>query len=155
MQSWDFFVSFTRSDRSWAEWVAWQLEDLRYRVLLEPWDFVGGSNWIGAMQAGITRSERTIAVLSSAYLDARYAAAEWQAAWAADPMGAERKLLVVRVSPCDRPGLLGGVVSVDLFDKSEPLAKMELHRMVDGALAGRAKPSQPPPFPGASPDGRP
>jgi hypothetical protein len=23
---WDFFVSYTKTDRTWAEWIAWQRE---------------------------------------------------------------------------------------------------------------------------------
>ncbi|WP_416219215.1 toll/interleukin-1 receptor domain-containing protein [Frankia sp. Cas4] len=38
--SWDFFISYTESDRAWAEWVAWQLEVAGYRVLVQAWDFV-------------------------------------------------------------------------------------------------------------------
>jgi TIR domain len=41
---WDFFVSYTQADRAWAEWIAWILEEDRYRVLVQAWDFVPGSN---------------------------------------------------------------------------------------------------------------
>ena len=34
---WDFFVSYTQADRGWAEWIAWQLEEDGYRVLLQAW----------------------------------------------------------------------------------------------------------------------
>ena len=78
-----------------------------------------------------------------------YGSAEWQAAWAAGSGGAGRKLLVVRVRDCDRPGLLAGVVGVDLFGIAEAEAKARLRRMVAGALAGRAKPAVAPGFPGA------
>ena len=36
-----------------------------------------------------------------------------------DPEGTGRKLLTVRVEDCDRPGLLAGVVGVDLFGLAE------------------------------------
>src|SRR5690242_20468295 len=92
---WDFFVSYTQADRAWAEWIAWILEEDGHKVLVQAWDFVPGSNWIQGMQAGVARAERTIAVLSPAYLDSAYGTAEWEAAWASDPAGRERKLLVV------------------------------------------------------------
>src|ERR1039457_2043333 len=110
---WDFFVSYSQADRAWAEWIAWELEAARHRVLVQPWDFVPGSNWIQGMQEGVTRAGRAIAVLSPAYLQSEFVAAEWQAAWGQDPAARERKLLVVRVAECDRPGLLSGVVSID------------------------------------------
>src|SRR5690348_12771301 len=96
-QHWDFFVSYTQADRVWAEWIAWVLEEDGHRVLVQAWDFVPGSDWVQGMQAGATRAERTVAVLSDAYLSSVYGGAEWQAAWAADPEGQQRKLLTVRV----------------------------------------------------------
>lgn len=145
---WDFFVSYTQADRSWAEWVAWVLEEDGYRVLVQAWDFVPGSNWIQGMQAGTAQAERTITVLSDAYLESQYGSAEWQAAWASDPSGAQRKLLVIRVEECPRPGLLAGVVSVDLFGRAEADAKARLRAMVTAAITGRAKPEKAPRFPG-------
>src|SRR4029077_22704 len=50
---WDFFVSYTEADRAWAEWIAWVLEADGYRVLVQAWDFVPGSNWVQGMQAGV------------------------------------------------------------------------------------------------------
>src|SRR5271166_11879 len=145
---WDFFVSYTQADRAWAEWIAWILEEDGHKVLVQAWDFVPGSNWIQGMQVGAARAERTIAVLSPAYLESQFGAAEWQAAWASDPAGAQRKLLVTRVKQCDRPGLLSGVVSVDLFGQPEAEVRARLRRMVSSAMAGRAKPGVEPVFPG-------
>ena len=49
----------------------------------------------------------------------------------------------------ERPGLLAGVVGVDLFGLAEATAKARLRRMVSAAITGRAKPDVPPEFPGA------
>ncbi|MGP0022601.1 MAG: FxSxx-COOH system tetratricopeptide repeat protein [Streptosporangiaceae bacterium] len=146
---WDFFVSYTQADRAWAEWIAWILEEDGHRVLVQAWDFVPGTNWIQSMQAGTQGATRTIAVLSREYLTSVYAGAEWQATWASDPQGTGRKLLTARVAECDRPGLLAGVVGVDVFGLAEAAAKARLRRMVSEAIAGRAKPAVPPGFPGA------
>src|SRR5215831_15008254 len=102
---WDFFISYTQTDRAWAEWIAWILEEDGHRVLVQAWDFVPGTNWIQSMQSGVRDATRTIALLSDAYLKSVYGSAEWQAAWASDPEGTDRKLLTVRVTECDRPGL--------------------------------------------------
>jgi hypothetical protein len=147
---WDFFVSYTQADRAWAEWIAWILEEDGHRILVQAWDFVPGSNWIQGMQAGARDSARTIALLSDDYLESVFGSAEWQAAWGSDPAGSGRKLLVVRVRDCDRPGLLAGVVSVDVFGIAELAARVRLRRMIADALAGRAKPDTAPGFPGAS-----
>jgi hypothetical protein len=144
----DFFVSYTQADRAWAEWIAWVLEEDGHTVLVQAWDFVSGSNWIQGMQAGVTGAARTLAVLSPAYLKSAYGTAEWQAAWASDPGGEQRKLLLARVMQCGRPGLLSAVVSVDLFGRTEAQARARLRAMVSSAIAGRAKPGTAPSFPG-------
>ncbi|EIV91884.1 WD40 repeat-containing protein [Frankia sp. QA3] len=143
-------ISYTAVDRQWAEWVAWKLEDAGYRVLIQAWDFVAGSNWRFKMQEGVTQATRTIAVLSDAYLASVYGKEEWQAAHAADPKGLARKLLPVRIEDCDRPGLLGAAVSIDLFDLfdlSADTARSYLLVQVRGALDGRVKPDIEPAFP--------
>ncbi|MFD9741457.1 FxSxx-COOH system tetratricopeptide repeat protein [Umezawaea sp. NPDC059074] len=146
---WDFFVSYTATDRSWAEWVAWQLEEAGHRVLIQAWDMVPGSNWVNSMHEGVQKAARTIALLSPAYLNSVYGTIEWQAAWRDDPLGEERKLLVFRVAECERPGLLGPVVSQDLFGLLEGATRRRLHDAVNAAVTGRAKPTVPPGFPGA------
>ncbi|WP_083507211.1 toll/interleukin-1 receptor domain-containing protein [Frankia sp. ACN1ag] len=148
---WDFFVSYTSVDRGWAEWIAWQLEDAGYRVLIQAWDFVPGANWAIRMQQGVVYATRTIALLSSAYLTSVYGQSEWQSAQAADPLGFARKLLPIRVEDCPRPGLLGNIVSIDLFLDSPGVARAHLLKEVTAALEGRAKPAVAPEFPTPQP----
>jgi tetratricopeptide (TPR) repeat protein len=145
----DFYISYVQSDRAWAEWIAWNLEEEGYRVIIQAWDFVPGSNWIQATRDGVSRAGRMIVVLSPAYLESEYGRAEWQATFAADPSGTSRRLLIVRVRESDRPGLLAGIVGVDLFGITEAEAKARLRAMVSSAASGRAKPQQTPQFPGA------
>jgi hypothetical protein len=144
---WHFFISYAQPDRRWAEWIAWLLEEKGYRVLVQAWDFVPGSNWVQKMQDGASRADRTIAVLSHDYLTSTYGAAEWQAAWAADPLGENRKFLPFRVNDCDRPGFLATIVGPDLFGVPEDKATERLLTAVATAVAGRAKPAARPVFP--------
>jgi tetratricopeptide (TPR) repeat protein len=144
----EFFISYTQADRAWAEWIAWILEENNHRVLVQAWDGVPGSNRLNLKQAGTAGAERTIAILSNAYLKSDSEAAEWLAAWEKDPDGAARKLLVVRVGECDRPGLLSGVVGIDLFGLDEAQAEALLLSAVADTVAGRAKPGTQPLFPG-------
>jgi hypothetical protein len=146
---WDFFVSYQQADRAWAEWIAWQLEDAGHSVLFQGWDFVPGSNWVKLMQDGVSHSARVIVVLSPAYIGSVFGAAEWQAVWVHDPDGAQRRVIPVRVGDCERPGLLAGIVGIDLFGVPEPKALQRLHDAIQRALAGRAKPLKAPSFPAA------
>jgi len=146
---WDFFISYTQADRAWAEWIAWILEENGHPVLIQAWDFQPGSHWIQRMQDGLLNADRMISVMSKDYLESVYGSAEWQAFWASDPRGADRRLLVARVAECDRAGLLAGVVDVDLFGLTESAARDRLTKMVSDAPTG-GKPADPPKFPGGS-----
>jgi DNA-binding transcriptional LysR family regulator len=145
----DFFISYTQADRSWAEWIGWILEESGYRVLVQVWDFVPGTNFTQQMHDGTAHAARTIAVLSDDYLKSVYGKPEWLAAWQQDPDGAQRKLIPIRVANCDRPGLLAAVVGFDLFGHPEPQARARLLEGVASAATGRAKPTSKPGFPGA------
>lgn len=144
----DFFVSYTRADEAWAEWIAWQLEDAGYRVLVQMWDFVPGAHWMSLMDDGVRAARHTIAVLSHAYLRSVYGQAEWQAAYRQDPDGFARKIVPVRVEDCPRPGFLGGVVSLDLIDLPSDKARDQLLGNIRSVLDGRAKPDTEPVYPG-------
>jgi hypothetical protein len=144
----NFFISYTAVDRQWAEWIAWELEEAGYTTILQAWDFTPGSHFVTAMHLATQITERTIAVLSRAYLESTFSEQEWQAAWADDPSGVERKLLVLRIEDCPRPGLLGQVVSEDLFAIGKELART---RLLAAVQEGRRKPPMPPQFPGEGP----
>ncbi|WP_035926982.1 TIR domain-containing protein [Pseudofrankia saprophytica] len=146
----DFFVSYAMPDLAWAEWIGWQLEAAGYRVLVRAWDFTGGSNVVTETQRALSTSARMIAVLSSAYLVSAMETAQWQAIWADDPTGAQRRLVVTRVEDCPRPGLLRPLVGVDLFGLGDDAAR---ERLLGVATSARQKPTTPPPFPAsAAPD---
>ena len=146
-EGWDFFISYTTADQSWAEWIAWQLEGAGYRVLIQAWAFPRGTSFKIRMKQGVVRARRTVAVLSVAYLSSVYGTSEWQAAHAADPDGFERKLLPVRIEDCRLPGFLDPVVSIDLFGRDSNEASRHLLHHVGHALIGRAKPTSAPDFP--------
>jgi hypothetical protein len=88
----DFFISYNGADRGWAEWIAWQLEEAGYEVVIQAWDFRPGSNFVLEMDRAANTSRCTIAVLSQNYVDALYTHPEWAAAFAQDPVGKRRSL---------------------------------------------------------------
>jgi TIR domain/Effector-associated domain 9 len=140
----DFFISYNRADRTWAEWIAWTLQAAGYEVIIDAWDFRPGGNFALEMQRAIVESRKTIAVLSESYLNAVYVHPEWAAAFAADPLGVERKLIPVKVRECKPTGLLASTIYVDLMGLSGEEAKKAL---LDMEL-DRVDPEQEPPFPG-------
>lgn len=146
----DFFVSYTESDGPWAEWIAWHLQGAGYRVTLQAWDFVPGSNWVDQMHRAVAKAARTVPVLSPAYFDSAYGTAEWQAAWRTDALGDGRVLVPVRVKECRPTGLLGGVVWIDLVGLDEDTARNALLDGVHSVIANGKRPRAAPPFPSAA-----
>ena len=145
----DFFVSYTSADRAWAEWIAWQLEDEGYRVVIQAWDFTAGQDFAHVMQQATSTAERVVLVLSAAYLNSPFAEAEWRAFYAQDPAGKRGLLLPVRVGEVDPPGLLKTRIYVDLVGRDAASARSAL---LAGARGARGKPTDEVVFPGARPE---
>jgi hypothetical protein len=143
----DFFISYNSADRAWAEWIAWHLEAAGYTAVLQTWDFRPGSNFVLVMQQAAVEAERTIAVLSPAYLAARFPQPEWAAAFAQDPTGEQGLLVPVRIHECDLQGLLPQIIYIDLVGLEETAATEIL---LAGVRRGRAKPPTTPGFPGVA-----
>jgi TIR domain len=143
----DFFISYNKADRQWAEWIAWVLEAEEYTTVVQEWDFKPGGNFVVEMDNATKQCERTIAVLSQDYLNAEFTVPEWAAKFAQDPKGLGRKLVPVRVAPCDIEGLLGQVIYCDLVGLDEEAARK---RLLSQLSPGRTKPAVAPSFPGSS-----
>jgi hypothetical protein len=145
LDKFDFFISYNRNDKPWAEWIAWQLENAGYTTIIQAWDFRPGGNFVADMQKAMSNTERTIAVLSRDYLNSKFTQPEWNAAFARDPTGEKGLLLPVKVRDCELTGLLPQIVYIDLIDLSPNEAAEAL---LNGVKRGRAKPSSSPSFPG-------
>ncbi len=139
----DFFISYNKADRDWAEWIAWQLEAAGYTTILQAWDFLAGGNFVLQMDEATKQAKRTIAVLSPDYLTSLFTQPEWAAAFAGDPTGKHGKLLPVRVRECELEGLLKQIVYIDLVRLNELEAK---NKLLAGIRRSRAIPSSPPPL---------
>ncbi len=141
----DFFISYNKADRNWAEWIAWQLEEVGYKTVIQAWDFRPGGNFVLDMHEGLKKAERVLAVLSLDYLSALYTQPEWAAVFAQDPAGEKGLLLPARVRECKLEGLLPQIVYIDLVGVAEAEAG---ERLLNGVKRERAKPSVSPQFPG-------
>lgn len=139
-----YFISYNQNDMAWAEWVAWVVEDLGFQVIIQVWDFTPGKNWTQEMHAAIHSSVSTICILSEDFLSSGFTAAEWQSAFVDDPVGEMRKIIPIKVKPCNPDGLLKTRIYADLVGKDKESAK----DIVKGALLGeRRKPSSEPVYP--------
>jgi hypothetical protein len=59
-----FFISYTQADRQWAEWIAWQLEETGYTIIIQAWDFYPVFNFIQKMHEAIKKADTIITVIS-------------------------------------------------------------------------------------------
>ena len=135
----DFFISYNKNDKKKAEWIAWILEEAGYTTIIQAWDFLPGQNFVLKMQHASTSCRKTLAVLSKHYLGAIYTQSEWASAFAMDPEGEERKLLLVKVSECEPTGILRPMIFCDLVGLNESNAKRTLLTSVDNK---RRKPTE-------------
>jgi tetratricopeptide (TPR) repeat protein len=157
-QMMDFFISYNKADRQWAEWIAWQLEAAGYLTIIQCWDFLPGCNFPLEMDNAIKKTKQTIGILSPDYFASPYGKAEWAAAFVDDPTGEKRKLLPIRVKECKPDGLLRDIKYIDLLDLEEEVAKRKLCDLKktisaitppDNTERKRLKPDTAPDFPGA------
>ena len=106
----DFFISYTTADEKWAEWIAWQLEEAGYSVVIQAWDFKAGENFVIEMQNAATQCQKIIVVLSPNYLGAQFTQAEWASFFAGDPTGEKSWIIPVKIQPCDLKGLQKAII---------------------------------------------
>jgi hypothetical protein len=143
----DFFVSFNSADKEWAEWISWTLEEAGYEVVFQLWDFRPGENFVLKMHSAAEGTRRTVLVLTDHYLKAEYTQPEWAAALVDDPRGERRKLIPLRVDPCQPSGLLKPLIYADLVGLTQEEARGAILTAVSDA---RPKPAKAPAFPGAT-----
>nr|WP_274536512.1 TIR domain-containing protein [Pseudofrankia sp. BMG5.36] len=141
-------MSHASGDAGWAEWIGWQLEKAGFRVRVQAWEMVPGARRISVVQDSIRMAVRTIIVVSAEYLASAVAQAEWGILFGEDPAGEKRNLVPVKIEDCQLSGLLAGLVSFDLFGLGEERAREVLLDRIRVAVAGTARPSGPPGFPG-------
>ena len=147
----DFFISYTGADRQWAEWIAWHLEDAGYTTIIQAWDFHAGGNFVLQMQRALEKTERTIVVLSSHYLEKIYTQPEWAAVFALDPTGEKGLLIPVRIETCERKGLHRAMVYIDVVDLNKEEAQQRLLQLIEQTVKQkRLKPDNEPKFPGSA-----
>jgi tetratricopeptide (TPR) repeat protein len=134
----DFLISYTSQDQPWAEWIAEQLDAAGYTFFFQAWDFRPGSNFVAEMDNATKLADRTLLVLSAAYLASGFAFSEWAAALRHDPRGSERRLLPVRIEICDVSGLLAQIGYLDLVGSD---AKQAKERLLQGIQKERVRPA--------------
>ena len=133
----DFFISYNKADEPWAIGIGNWLDRASYTSIRQPQDFVPGSNFVSEMHSALQRAQRVIAIVSPAFLDAPFPESEWTAAFARDPVGRNRTLILVRIYDCEPPGLLKPLVYIDLVGLSHDEACEKFLSSIRAAVTGK------------------
>ena len=119
----DFFISYNKADKVWAEGLANWLDQSLYTTILQEQDFVPSTNFVVEMHNALKSASRMILVLSPDYLSAKFPLAEWTAQFATDPSCERGVMIPVRVRECTPDGLLRPIIYIDLVGLSEDIAR--------------------------------
>lgn len=136
----DFFISYNSADTIWVNGLSSWLSEAGLTSVSQSQDFVAGSNFVSEMNAAFERSQRVIAIASPNYFAAKFPEAEWTAAFAKDPTGAKRTLILVRVRECEIPHLLKTLVYIDLCGLDVKRAQERFISEIKAVLANKRAP---------------
>jgi hypothetical protein len=140
----DIFVSYTSSDRDWANWIGLELEKLSHVAHVHEWEISAGGNIPAWMEERHQRADHVLFVISKLYLTKDYSnwerlSAEWAAVSKRSNFG-----LPVFIEECETPTLLAPFKRCDLYGLNEDDARARLSEYLTPASKPEAAP-----FPGA------
>jgi TIR domain/AAA ATPase domain len=119
----DYFISYTSSDRDWAQWIGKELEALAHTPHIHEWEIKGGDDIYAWMEARHDAADHVLCVVSDEYLKAPYSTLERNAAlWQAAKSRTSFVLFVV-VKPCRLPTLIDHIRRCELFGVPEEAAR--------------------------------
>lgn len=139
------FISFTASDLSWAKWVEWQLRQLGYATVMQPYDHDQGGEVDAQITDSIAKCALVIVLLSPAYEKSVWCAREWERA---DQLNKIRQLVVRSYRPAARYTKRAFKV---IHDKGELESALTLRQLIEGTPRPEINPGLPselPVFPG-------
>ncbi|MGD1037186.1 MAG: FxSxx-COOH system tetratricopeptide repeat protein [Roseiarcus sp.] len=127
----DIFVSYTSSDRDWAQWIGVELEKLGHTPHIHDWEIKGGDDIYAWMERRHDAADHALCVVSDEYLKAPYSTLERNAAlWQA----AEKRpgfVLLVAVKPCKLPTLSDHIRRCELYGVPEDAARLRFRQFME------------------------
>jgi tetratricopeptide (TPR) repeat protein len=119
----DFFISYTSTDRDWAQWIGRELTALAHTPHIHEWEVKGGDDIYAWMEARHDAADHVLCVVSDEYLKAPYSTLERNAAlWQAAKNRTSFVLFVV-VKSCRLPTLIDHIRRCELFGVPEEAAR--------------------------------
>ena len=139
----DFFISYNHNDSAVAQWLNDVLVEHGYTTLFQYRDCPPGTNFIGFMHDALSRSKRTLGVLSPTALASDYVRMEWENTVTSDISGKAGKLLLVRVADCVPLGIYSRIGFLDLVGVPEDARKASLIEGIHGLTQQSVPKSRP------------
>lgn len=126
----DIFISYTKSDREWAFWIAKELEALDHKPHVHEWEIEAGAAIYAWMEEHHDAADHVLCVVSDEYLKAPFSTLERQAAlWQSAHKKPGFALLVV-VKPCTLPTLSDHLRRCDLVGLSDDKARATFRQFI-------------------------
>ena len=145
-----FFISYNQRDDEWARWVDRVLREMGHDTVAMFADMRPGTNFVIKMHDALKAGHTLILLLSEDSLASDGVAAEWSSVLGSDLVQRKRRLLPIKVRPCNPDGLLQPLVYADFTAiTDEAIAVAELRKAIDPDYDPRSEPA---PFPGATVD---
>ena len=131
----DYFISYTSSDRDWAQWIGKELEALAHTPHIHEWEIQGGEDIYAWMEARHDAADHVLCVVSDEYLKAPYSTLERNAAlWQAAKNRTSFVLFVV-VKPCRLPTLIDHIRRCELYGVPEEAARTRFQEFMSSRAA--------------------
>ena len=126
----DIFISYTASDRSWAFWVAKELESLAHTPHIHEWEIKSGDDIYAWMEQRHNAAGHVLCLVSDDYLKAPYStlernAAIWQTADKRPGFG-----LLAMVKPCKLPTLTDHIRRCELVGVPEDATRIRFREFM-------------------------
>ncbi|MBU1626201.1 toll/interleukin-1 receptor domain-containing protein, partial [bacterium] len=122
-----FYISYHDSDLDWAEWIAKQLEEVGYSILLRSWDTLKPGNYLKELEYNASFANGIIIILSTDYFDMIRSLDEWISLLLELSEEKHSNLMAIKVGECSLYALLPqSIFFLDLVNLDKPKAKKAL-----------------------------
>ncbi len=126
----DFFISYTRSDRDWAFWIAKELEAVGHTPHVHEWEIKGGEDIYGWMESRIDAAHHMLCVVAEEYLKAPYSTLKRRAGLWVAAKEQPGFALLVQVKPCRLPRLSANISRCNLVGKPRVIASKQFREFI-------------------------
>lgn len=125
----DVFISYSHKDKAWVDEVLVRtLSANGIDVLIDSDDFVGGATSIENMTSAVENAQRTLVVLTDAWVKSEWTTFEGLLSVQTDPTGSKGKLIPILRQKCDPPKWMSIRSYLDFVDDAR--VSQQLERLV-------------------------